>query len=111
MIDTKKLENVLLELGFDDFRAGTSYIKRSVVEYDRTIAPRLSKDIYPTIAKVYGVSVGQVERCIRTAVHICFPRADEESRRKYFGATISPGRGLPSNGELIARLAVLCRAD
>ena len=50
MIDMKKLENVLLELGFDDFRAGTNYIKRAVVEYDRTIAPRLSKDIYPTIA-------------------------------------------------------------
>ena len=52
---------------------------------------------------------GGVERAIRNAIEVAWNRGNVECLQKYFGYTISPNVGRPTNSEFIATLAdMLC---
>ena len=42
-------------------------------------------------------------------IEVMWTRADREPLDRYFGSTISPERGKPTNGEFLARLANIVR--
>lgn len=108
MINEWKLDNVLLELGFDDFTSGTKLLRAAVKLYDPEQPAALTKEIYPAVAKRYDSTASRVERCIRHAVEKAWIRSDWETQSRYFGNAVDPQRGCPRNGEIIARLARVC---
>jgi two-component system response regulator (stage 0 sporulation protein A) len=104
----KKLDQILLELGHDDFNVGTRYLRIAAMVWD---GGPLTKELYPTLARVYGSTPSRVERNIRHSIEKAWYRADWEIQAKYFGSSVNPRTGKPTNGEYIARLARLIEVD
>jgi len=63
--------------------------------------------VYTMVAEeVGGESTGsRVERSIRHAVSSAFDRCDSDVLFKYFGNTIDPNKGKPTNAEFISTMA------
>lgn len=106
MINEEKMDEILLELGHDDFNRGTAYLRSAVRMYE---GQPLTKELYPAIAKAHGSTGARVERCIRHSIEKAWSRGDEAARLRYFGFSIDPNTGKPRAGEYIARMAKLCR--
>lgn len=109
MIDTKKLDEAMLELGFPENQLGTEYVRLGAALYDRSMS--MMADLYPAIAKAAETTASRVERAMRHSIETAWNRGDWESQRKYFGSTVSPQKGKPTNGEFFAMMARRCRAD
>ena len=73
------------------------------------LSVRITKEIYPAVAKELGSMPGRVERDIRHAIEIAWDRCDLDTLRRYFGNTVSPLKGRPTNSEFIARIANIVR--
>ena len=102
----------LLELGVPDHLIGHSTLIRAielVVEEPLRIND-ITKGLYPAVAKDFNSTPSRVERSIRHAIEVCWTRGDYEVLTEYFGNTVDPDRGKPTNGEFIARMANIIRA-
>lgn len=108
MINSQKLENVMLELGHPENLIGTGYIREGVELYNAGMT-RMTKELYPAIAKAAGTTASRAERAMRHSISAAWMRSCRESQHKYFGNTINPETGTPTVGEYIARLARVCR--
>lgn len=109
MINEEKMDNLLLELGHDDFNRGTAYLREAVKIYRPEMG--LTKELYPAIAKAHATTGARVERCIRHSIEKAWSRGSGEAQLKYFGYSIDPNRGKPVVGEYVARMARLCREE
>ena len=107
MINEQKLDDILLELGHDDFSLGTAYLRQAVKTYEPGMT--MTKDLYPGVAKAVGSTGARVERCMRHSIEKAWMRGSEEARLRYFGNSIDPQSGRPTVGEYVARLARLAR--
>lgn len=65
--------------------------------------------LYPQIAAKFDTTASRVERGIRHLIEVTWTRADMDILCGYFGNTVSPDRGKPTNGEFIARIANVVR--
>lgn len=70
MIDEQKLDDILLELGHDDFSRGTSYIREAVSMY--TPGMRIVGELYSGIAAAHNSTPSRVERCMRHSIDMAF---------------------------------------
>lgn len=109
MINEAKMDEILLELGHDDFNRGTAYIRDAVQMYRPGMG--FTKELYPGIAKAHDSSAARVERCMRHSIEKAWARGDTAAQRKWFGFSVDPNTGKPRVGEYVARLARLCRED
>lgn len=107
-MNEQKLDNLLLELGHDDFNRGTQQLRIAVRLYD---GQPLTKELYPAIAKAAGTSAARVERNIRHSIGKAWQRCPIEVQYRMFGNTVNPNTGRPTVGEYVARLAKLCHED
>ena len=106
-IDEAKMDNVLLELGHDDFNRGTAYLREAVTLYRPGMA--LTKELYPALAKAHRTTPGAIERSMRHSIEKAWSRGDYHAQSRYFGYSIDPDTGRPTVGEYMARLARICR--
>lgn len=109
MIDMKKLDEVLLELGHDDAVSGTDMIRQGVTLWDAGCRPSMTAEIYPALAAAAGSTKSRVERNMRHSIQKAWGRNTYDVRQRYFGNSYNPETGLPQVGEYIARLARICR--
>ena len=108
-INEEKMDNLLLELGHDDFNRGTSYIRLAVEMYEPGMA--MTKELYPALAKAVGSTGARVERCMRHSIEKAWSRGSQGAQMKYFGYSIDPQTGKPRVGEYVARLARVCHEN
>ena len=54
---------------------------------------------------MFDTTASRVERAIRHLIEVTWSRGDLEVLNRYFGNTLSPEKGKPTNGEFIARMA------
>lgn len=105
------IDRALSDLGVPDHLLGYRYlqlaISRAVEEPEAVYA--ITGLLYPDVARRYGTTASLVERAIRHAVETGWSRCDEQTRQRYFGGKIRPGRQKPTNAEFIARIANLVR--
>lgn len=92
----------LTALGVPVQRDGYAQLCAAVPLYAQDPAQRLTKELYPAVARACGFgSGGQVERSIRSAIHAAWEQRDKRVWAAYF-----PGAArCPSNKEFISRLA------
>ena len=105
------IKRMLLELGVPTHIKGYSRLAcaiRIAVD-DPAIAEAITKGLYPAVAKEFGDTPTRVERAIRHAVELSFERCDFETVNRYFGSTVNPRKGQPTNSEFITRLADVVR--
>ena len=110
MINEAKLDNVLIELGHDDFNRGTAYIREGVKHFEAG-KRMMTKELYPAIARAHGSSAARVERSMRHSIEKAWSRNPFEVQERYFGSSVDPMKGKPTVGEYCARLAVICREN
>ena len=101
------LRQILLELGAPDHLLGHSYVIQAVllVLHDRMYINNITFALYPQLAARFDTTASRVERAIRHLVEVTWSRGDLDVLMHYFGNTVNPGKGKPTNGEFIARLS------
>ena len=101
------IREILLELGAPDNLLGHPYMVEAIllVVEDRTYIDNVMFGLYPQVAAKFDTTAARVERALRHLLEVTFTRGDWEVLAKYFGNTISPDKGKPTNSEFIARIA------
>lgn len=108
MVNEKKLDEVMKELGHDESLIGTGYIREAVKMRDAG-AGRMCKDVYPGIASAHHLSWAAVEHSMRHSLEKAWGRCPEGHRNRYFGTGVYFVKGRPALGEYVATLARICR--
>ncbi len=98
---------ILLELGAPEHLLGHPYVVQAVllVVHDRMYINNITFGLYPQLAARFDTTAARVERAIRHLIEVTWNRGDVEVLARYFGNTVSPEKGKPTNGEFVARLA------
>ena len=101
------LRQILLELGAPDHLLGHPYVIQGVllVIHDQMYINNITFGLYPQLAARFDTTAARVERAIRHLIEVTWSRGDMEVLMRYFGNTVSPDKGKPTNGEFIARLS------
>ena len=60
--------------------------------------------LYPLIARRYGMTPGAVERSLRLWVEAAWSRGDLMAQERFFGSSVDPDRGKPTNREFLCRV-------
>ena len=107
-INEEKLDNLLLELGHDDYSSGTKQLRIAVRLYE---GQPLTKELYPALARAANSSPARIERNMRYAIEKAWSRCPYDTQFKFFGNSIDPRTGKPRVGEYIARLSRICREN
>jgi two-component system response regulator (stage 0 sporulation protein A) len=109
----QEIRRILLELGAPDHLVGHPYVIRAIllVISDRLYINSITFGLYPQLAVEFDTTPARVERAIRHLIEVTWARGDLDILEKYFGNTISASRGKPTNGEFIARMANVVKAN
>ncbi len=101
------IRELLLEMGTPDHLVGHPYVIQSIllVIQDRTYINKLTLGLYPQLAAMFGTTASRAERAIRHLIEVTWARGDLAVLNRYFGNSICAGKGKPTNGEFIARMA------
>ena len=100
------VRQLLLELGSPDHLLGHPYVVEAVllVLSDQMYINNITFGLYPQLAAKFDTTAARVERAIRHLVEVTWTRGDWDVLGRYFGNTVSPDRGKPTNGEFVARI-------
>ena len=101
-----KITEVFHEIGVPAHIKGYHYARFGIIlaMKDSEMISCVTKMLYPEIAREFGTTTCRVERAIRHAIEVAWERGDIDVLNKYFGYTISIGRGKPTNSEFIAMI-------
>lgn len=101
-----QIRELLLQLGAPDHLLGHPYVIHAVMLCieDRRFLDNITFILYPQVAARFNTTAARVERAIRHLVEVTWARGDLEILNRYFGNTIHPEKGKPTNGEFIARI-------
>lgn len=107
----QEIRQILLELGAPDHLVGHPYVVEGIllVLNNQLLINSITFGLYPQLAAKFDTTPARVERAMRHLIEVTWFRGDMEVLAKYFGNTISPEKGKPTNGEFIARLANVVR--
>lgn len=95
-------------LGIPTNIKGYRYLKTAIkLLVEGTIHPtfRITKELYPEIAKLYETTAQQVERTIRHAIVVGYAQGDLKLWEKVFGHSVSYHEGRPTNLKFVSTLA------
>lgn len=98
----------LLSLSVSAHLRGYHYLRDAVRIYVASEHPlklRITRDVYPMIAREHGDSVAGVENAIRTAVDFAWTHGNLKKLHEMFGYTTSEKHGKPGNAEFVAMVA------
>lgn len=101
-----KITELLHSLDMPVHLKGYKYIRSSILLAleDITILDKMTKVLYPTIAKQYGTTSPLVEHAIRNAIEAAWNSGNIKNIEIIFGYTICSKKGRPTNSEFLALL-------
>ena len=101
------VRQILLDLGAPDHLLGHPYVVEAILLTleDGMYIHNITFGLYPQLAATFDTTAARVERAIRHLIEVTWTRGDVDVLMRYFGNTVSPDKGKPTNGEFIARLA------
>lgn len=106
------IATALHELGIPSGLLGYAYLAHGIamVLEDRNMIRSITRGIYPAVAQKFNSTPSRVERAIRNAIETAWVRAPVKVQDVYFGNSVSPEMGRPTNREFIAAVAEHIRA-
>ena len=116
-MDAHQLEiivtNMIHEIGVPAHIKGYQYLRSAIIMAvnDMDILNSITKQLYPSIAKIHKTTSSRVERAIRHAIEVAWGRGKVEIIDDLFGYTINAGKGKPTNSEFIALIADKIRLE
>ena len=102
----QEIDKILGDLGIPKNLRGYGYVRSALAfaaQYPSKNIPMCAV-LYPSVAKEFGITPSRVESCIRRAIEIAFDRCDVDTLKGYFGNTINPRKGKPTNSEFIFQI-------
>lgn len=105
------VRQILLDLGAPDHLLGHPYVVEAILLTleDGMYIHNITFGLYPQLAATFDTTAARVERAIRHLVEVVWARGDLDTLQRYFGNTVGPERGKPTNSEFIARLVNVAR--
>lgn len=107
----KKLKKLLLATGIPRNLSGYHYLISAILLYQQNPAQSMTKELYVAVAQKHGTTPVRAERAMRHAIESAFNRCDTDVIYKFFGETLNPARGKPTNSEFITRYAELLQEE
>lgn len=103
----EKITSVFLMVGIPAHIKGFQYLREGVrlVMEDNTYINKITKELYPAIARAFDTTPSKVERAIRHAIEVAWNRGKIENINHVFGYQIYNKNDKPTNGEFIALMA------
>ena len=108
-INENRMENAMRAMGFRDNLCGTEMLRIAIREYEPGM--RMTKELYPMIARRVGSTPSRVERSMRHAIESAFDRGDPLIINGIFGYSLSPDKGEPTIWEFVGRMARECALE
>lgn len=105
--------NIIHEIGVPAHIKGYQYLRDSIIMSvnDMDILNSITKQLYPSIAKMHKTTPSRVERAIRHAIEVAWSRGKMDTIDELFGYTVNAGKGKPTNSEFIALIADKIRLE
>jgi len=105
--------NYIREIGVPAHIKGYIYLREAIILSikDQEIMYKVTKSLYPSIAKKYKTTSSRVERTIRHAIEVAWSRGNIKILDEIFGYTINANIGKPTNSEFIAMIADKIRLE
>lgn len=102
-----KVSELLHQLGVPPHTKGYAYLKDSIllVYEDVKYMMKITKNLYPTIAKMHETTASRVERSIRNTIELTLERGDQELLLHIFGHAVKTPNSKLTNSEFIAIIA------
>lgn len=103
----EKITAVFLVVGIPAHIKGYHYLREAIrmVYYRPELMNRITKELYPGIARHFATSASKVERAIRHSIEVAWTRGKIENINQLFGYNIYSKNDKPTNGEFIALVA------
>ncbi|MBQ2833646.1 MAG: sporulation transcription factor Spo0A [Clostridia bacterium] len=103
----ERVANLFLSIGIPAHIKGYQYLREAVrmVIDDRDVINRITKELYPGIARRYGTSSSKVERAMRHAIEVAWNRGRLDTTNQLLGVNLFNERDKPTNGEFISLIA------
>lgn len=103
----EKITGLIHYLGVPAHIKGYHYLIEAIFIYytNKNCTISMTKEIYPKVAEKFNTTSSRVERAIRHAVEVAWDRGDCDIHNNFFGYTIDPKKGKPTNSETIAMIA------
>lgn len=101
------VSDIMHQIGVPAHIKGYQYLRYAIIltVNDYTMMNSVTKELYPTVAKMFKTTSSRVERAIRHAIEVAWDRGDVDVLSSYFGYTIQNSRGKPTNSEFIAMIS------
>lgn len=103
----ERLGSLFLTIGIPAHIKGYQFLRQAVkmVVDEPDMINRITKELYPGIARHFGTSASKVERAIRHAIEVAWNRGRIETLNTAFGCKVCTPEDKPTNGEFIAMIA------
>ena len=100
----EQITNLFLTLGIPAHIKGYQYLREAVrmVLDDHDVINRITKELYPGIARRFDTSASKVERAMRHAIEVAWTRGRLETVNQMYGYKVFKREDKPTNGEFIA---------
>lgn len=102
------ITNMLKELGVSPKLYGYDYLTDAIeltLKDEEIIHRKVTKELYPFIAKKHNSTPSRVERAIRHAIQVAYDRGNIDILNKLFRYTISSNTATATNSEFIATVS------
>lgn len=106
------IHQYLMEIGAKPALVGYKmvvYAIQKVIEKPELI-DSIFYGFYPLIAKEFDTTPSRAERAIRHLIEEAWKMGDPETLNNYFGYSINSNSGKPTNGNFLARSAIIVRS-
>ncbi len=105
--DDERITNLFLTLGIPAHIKGYQYLREAVlmVINDRDVINRITKELYPGVARRFDTSASKVERAMRHAIEVAWSRGRLDAVNRMYGYKVFDAMDKPTNGEFISCVA------
>ncbi|MBQ3079100.1 MAG: sporulation transcription factor Spo0A [Clostridia bacterium] len=103
----ERVTNLFLSIGIPAHIKGYAYLREAVkmVLEDHDRINRITKELYPGIARRFSTTPSKVERAMRHAIEVAWSRGRLDSVNRIYGYKVFSPEDKPTNGEFIAMVA------
>ena len=100
----EQITNLFLTLGIPAHIKGYQYLREGVrmVLDNHDVINRITKELYPGIARKFDTSASKVERAMRHAIEVAWTRGRLDTVNQMYGYRVFARDDKPTNGEFIA---------
>ena len=99
--------DIIHEIGIPAHIKGYQYLRKAImisVRDHHTLGLTLNA-VYAEVANTYGTTSSGVERAVRHIIEVAWDRGDPDIFESFFGNTVNPSKGKPTNAEFITLIS------